>query len=43
MCVRFFNKLLSSTDNDNAKVYLQHELGLAGFDPDLLDKVMLLP
>ncbi|KAI0212768.1 Formin-like protein 3 [Lamellibrachia satsuma] len=36
VCVRFFNTLWNCMENSNAKVYLQHELEVAGFDPDLL-------
>ena len=38
-CLRFFNKLLSSTEGADAKVYIQHELELAGFDAEQLEKV----
>ncbi|KAK2160772.1 hypothetical protein LSH36_127g11043 [Paralvinella palmiformis] len=31
-------QLLASTDDANTKVYLQHELEQAGFDPDSLDR-----
>ena len=37
--MRFFNKLLSSTEGADAKVYIQHELELAGFDAEQLEKV----
>ena len=39
--MRFFNKLLNCTDNANAKVFLQHELEQAGFEPDALDRVSI--
>ena len=39
VCVRFFNTLWSCTDDPNAKVYLQHELQVAGFDAASLVQV----
>ena len=41
-CMKFLNQLVSSTENSNARVYLQYELQLAGHDPESMDKVWIL-
>ncbi|XP_064624018.1 formin-like protein 3 isoform X2 [Lineus longissimus] len=37
-CMKFLNKLISCESNLNARVYLQHEIVMAGFDADQLTK-----
>ncbi|XP_035695112.1 formin-like protein 3 isoform X2 [Branchiostoma floridae] len=37
-CLKFFNSLLMSVDDMNARVYLQFELHLSRFDPNSIEK-----